>query len=77
MKKFLLWLFKLVVKWLKNKVTSDELIIEIIAIMMGEVKNLNEMTISELRSFAKSKGISLEGKRVKNEIVAIIEKHLG
>lgn len=75
--KFLMWLFKVIVKWLKNKVTTDELLAEITLIMLDEITDLNNMTISELRTLAKSKGISLEGKRVKDEIIAIIEKHLG
>ena len=75
--KFLMWLFKVIVKWLKNKVTTDELLAEITLIMLDEITDLNNMTIAELRTLAKSKGISLEGKRVKDEIIAIIEKHLG
>ena len=75
--KFLMWLFKVIVKWLKNKVTTDELLAEITLIMLDEIADLNNMTISELRTLAKSKGICLEGKRVKEEIIAIIEKHLG
>lgn len=39
-------------------------------------KNLEDMTIAELRVYAKQLEISLEGKRVKQEIIDIIEKHL-
>lgn len=76
LKKILLWLFKVIVKWLKNKVTTDELIKEVTKIMVDKVTDLNNMTIAELRSLAKSNGISLEGKRLKSDIISIIEKHL-
>lgn len=39
------------------------------------VYNLGEMTIAELRVLAKQLNISLEGKRIKQEIIEVIEKH--
>ena len=76
LKKFLLWLFKVIVKWLKNQVEADELISEIVVIMVKEVNDLNNMTIADLRKVANSQGISLEGKRLKNEMIEVIKEHL-
>lgn len=71
-----MWLFKTSVKQLKKIIDSDTLITELSIIIIGEVENLNDMTIAELRILAKNKGISLQGKRIKSEIIALIEEQL-
>ena len=77
LKKLVMGVLKLVVKFLKYLgVALNEIMVEVTAIMVDELLDLNAMTIAELRSFAKNKGISLKGKRVKEEIIEIIQNHL-
>lgn len=78
LKKLILGLFKIITKFLKRLgLTMEEIVAEVTKIMLNELKELDEMTIAELRNLAKANNISLEGKRVKGEIVEIIKKHLG
>ena len=77
MEKAILWFYKLAIKWLKHfGLTLNELTAELTKIMVDELKDLDEMTIAELRNLAKTNGISLEGKRVKAEILEVIKNHL-
>ena len=77
LKNLILSVFKLVIKFLKRLgVTLTELTAELLKIMVDELKDLDVMTIAELRNLAKAQGISLEGKRVKSEIIEVIRKHL-
>lgn len=77
-KKLILNIYKLIIKLLKKLgITLNELIIEVTKIMLSEIKELDDMTIAELRNLAKANGISLEGKRVKGEIIEVIKKYLG
>ena len=77
LKKLVMGVLKLVVKFLKYLgVALNEIMVEVTAIMVDELLDLNAMTIAELRNLAKTKGISLKGKRVKEEIIEIIQNHL-
>lgn len=78
MKKFVLWLYKVIIKHLINyhKVEAKELFCEINKLIIDEVKDLDAMTIAELRNLAKTHNISLGSKRVKQDIINIIQKHL-
>lgn len=77
LKKLVMGVLKLVVKFLKYLgVALNEIMVEVTAIMVDELLDLNAMTIAELRNLAKNKGISLKGKRVKEEIIEIIQNHL-
>ena len=77
LKKLVIGIYKLIIKLLKYLgVTLQELLVEVTKIMVDELTDLDEMTIAELRNLAKTNGISLEGKRVKSEILEIIKKHL-
>ena len=77
LKKLAIGIYKLIIKLLKYLgVTLQELLVEVTKIMVDELTDLDEMTIAELRNLAKTNGISLEGKRVKSEILEIIKKHL-
>lgn len=77
LKNLILGVFKLVIKFLKRLgVTLTELTAELLKIMVDELKDLDAMTIAELRNLAKAQGISLEGKRVKGEIIKVIKNHL-
>lgn len=75
-KKFLIWVLKKVVKWLTNNSTKEEIKAEVLGLLIETADDLVEMTIAELRSLAKAKGISLESKRTKEEILAILKEHL-
>ena len=75
-KKFLIWLLKKVVKWLSNNSTKEEIKAEVLGLLVETADDLVEMTIAELRSLAKAKGISLESKRTKEEILAILKEQL-
>ena len=77
LKKLVIGIYKLIIKLLKYLgVTLQELLVEVTKIMVDELTDLDEMTISELRNLAKTRGISLEGKRVKSEILEVIKTHL-
>lgn len=76
-KKMVLSVLRLIVKWLKKLgLTMNDIVYEVTIIMVNEAKALEDMTIAELRNLAKSNGISLEGKRVKGEIVEVIKKQM-
>ena len=75
-KKFLIWLLKKVVKWLSNNATKEEIKAEVLGLLIENADDLVEMTIAELRSLAKAKGISLESKRTKEEILNILKEQL-
>lgn len=75
-KKFLIWVLKKVVKWLTNNSTKEEIKAEVLGLLIETADDLVEMTIAELRSLAKAKGISLESKRTKEEILAILKEQL-
>lgn len=77
LKKIAIGLYKLITKLLKYLgITLNELLAEVLRIMIDELKDLDSMTIAELRNLAKAQGISLEGKRVKSEILEVIKTHL-
>lgn len=77
LKKIAIELYKLITKLLKYLgITLNELLAEVLRIMIDELKDLDSMTIAELRNLAKAQGISLEGKRVKSEILEVIKTHL-
>ena len=77
LKKLILVLFKHITKFLKHLgLTLNELVAEVTKIMLDELKELDDMTIAELRNLAKANNISLEGKRVKGEIIEVIKKNL-
>lgn len=77
LKKLAICIYKLVIKLLKYLgVTLQELLVEVTKIMIDEITDLDGMTIAELRNLAKTNGISLEGKRVKAEILEVIKNHL-
>ena len=75
-KKFLIWLLKKVVKWLTNNATKEEIKAEVLGLLIETADDLVDMTIAELRSLAKAKGISLESKRTKEEILNILKEQL-
>ena len=75
-KKFLIWLLKKVVKWLTNNSTKEEIKAEVLGLLIETADDLVDMTIAELRSLAKAKGISLESKRTKEEILNILKEQL-
>ena len=75
-KKFLIWLLKRVVKWLTNNATKEEIKAEVLGLLIETADDLVDMTIAELRSLAKAKGISLESKRTKEEILNILKEQL-
>ncbi len=75
-KKFLIWLLKKVVKWLSNNATKEEIKAEVLGLLVETAEDLVDMTIAELRSLAKAKGISLESKRTKEEILNILKEQL-
>lgn len=75
-KKFLIWLLKKVVKWLTNNATKEEIKAEVLGLLVETADDLIDMTIAELRSLAKAKGISLESKRTKEEILNILKEQL-
>ena len=77
LKKLVIGIYKLIIKLLKYLgVTLQELLVEVTKIMVDEITDLDGMTIAELRNLAKTNGISLEGKRVKAEILEVIKNHL-
>ena len=77
LKKLAIGIYKLIIKLLKYLgVTLQELLVEVTKIMIDEITDLDGMTIAELRNLAKTNGISLEGKRVKAEILEVIKNHL-
>ena len=75
-KKFLIWLLKRVIKWLTNNATKEEIKAEVLGLLVETAEDLVDMTIAELRSLAKAKGISLESKRTKEEILNILKEQL-
>lgn len=75
-KKVLIWVLKKVVKWLMANSTKEEIQAEVLGILVDKADDLLDMTIAELRNLAKAKGVSLESKRTKEEIVDILKTQL-
>lgn len=77
LKKLVMGVLKLTVKYLKHiGLTLNDIMVEVTVIMVNEANMLDNMTIAELRNFAKANGISLEGKRVREDIINVIKKNL-
>lgn len=54
----------------------EELLVQKTDDVVKELEELENMTIAELRVYAKELEISLQGKRIKNEIIEIIKEHI-